>query len=383
MNRSDSRLHPRARAIVLVGALLAALAWPAFAGGPTARAATLTFQVNSQTDRSDNNAGDGVCWDGTRKSDGTPNCTLRAAIQEANATASSTIKLPKGTYKLSLGQLVITSGRTVSILGAGAAKTAIDGNQSTRVIDIAGGATVVIDRVMIQNGRGVQSAVVTTHFHGAGIHNHGTLTLKRSALSGNQTTATGSDCTTSCGGGLYNAGTATLVNVTVAYNSSQTGAASGAGIANSGTLAMNNVTIAENFAFTAGGGIWNVGSATLGNSIVSANDQIQSAANCAGTITDGGYNLQYALMNNPTSCGTTIPVADPGLDVKKNGAGFAVYYRIYAWSPAIDAGNPATPGSAGACEAKDERNVTRPQDGNGDGTARCDKGAYERRPTDP
>ena len=48
-------------------------------------------------------------------------------------------------------------------------------------------------------------------------------------------------------------------------------------------------------------------------------------------------------------------------------------------SPAIDAGNPATPGSttSGACAASDQRAVTRPIDGTGDGTARCDMGAYE------
>jgi YD repeat-containing protein len=47
-------------------------------------------------------------------------------------------------------------------------------------------------------------------------------------------------------------------------------------------------------------------------------------------------------------------------------------------SPAIDAGNPATPGSGGnACDASDQRNFARPADGNGDGSARCDIGAYE------
>jgi len=47
---------------------------------PTARAAT-TFTVNSTNDTSDNNAGDGVC------NDGSGNCTLRAALEESNALA--------------------------------------------------------------------------------------------------------------------------------------------------------------------------------------------------------------------------------------------------------------------------------------------------------
>jgi hypothetical protein len=49
-----------------------------------------------------------------------------------------------------------------------------------------------------------------------------------------------------------------------------------------------------------------------------------------------------------------------------------------AGSPVLDAGNPATPGSGGvACEAVDQRGVTRPQDGTGDALARCDIGAVE------
>jgi hypothetical protein len=49
-------------------------------------------------------------------------------------------------------------------------------------------------------------------------------------------------------------------------------------------------------------------------------------------------------------------------------------------SPAIDAGNPAAPGSTAlACPATDQRGVARPQDGNSDGQAVCDIGAFELR----
>ncbi|MBE2223050.1 MAG: hypothetical protein IAF02_16015, partial [Anaerolineae bacterium] len=47
-------------------------------------------------------------------------------------------------------------------------------------------------------------------------------------------------------------------------------------------------------------------------------------------------------------------------------------------SPAIDAGNPAMPGSGfPACAKTDQRSVQRPFDGNGDDTAVCDIGAFE------
>ncbi len=51
---------------------------------PTVRAAT-TFTVNSTGDGADNNLGDGACNDGTGA------CTLRAAIQQANAAASADV----------------------------------------------------------------------------------------------------------------------------------------------------------------------------------------------------------------------------------------------------------------------------------------------------
>lgn len=46
-----------------------------------------SLTVNSNRDLSDNNPGDGLCSTGNTITDGRPECTLRAAIQEANATA--------------------------------------------------------------------------------------------------------------------------------------------------------------------------------------------------------------------------------------------------------------------------------------------------------
>jgi hypothetical protein len=46
-------------------------------------------------------------------------------------------------------------------------------------------------------------------------------------------------------------------------------------------------------------------------------------------------------------------------------------HALAIYSPAIDAADPAN------CIAEDQRKVARPIDGNGDGVAACDIGAFE------
>ena len=61
-----------------------------------------TFAVDYDLDEPDNNPGDGIC--ATANDD----CTLRAAVEEANAHAGAdTITLPAGTYNVD-PRLVVT-----------------------------------------------------------------------------------------------------------------------------------------------------------------------------------------------------------------------------------------------------------------------------------
>ena len=88
---------------------------------------TAAFIVDTTVDAADANPGDGVC------DDGAGNCTLRAAIMEANAVpGAATITLPAGTYPG--GSLAILDDLTIS--GAGAATTIVDGGGLDRVFQV-------------------------------------------------------------------------------------------------------------------------------------------------------------------------------------------------------------------------------------------------------
>ncbi|MGH3932956.1 MAG: CSLREA domain-containing protein, partial [Pseudonocardiaceae bacterium] len=111
-------------------ALIALIATTALPFTATAASAATTFTVNSTADAVDVTPGDGTCV----TSDGA--CTLRAAIQEANAfTGEDTIVLPAGEFPIAippLNQNDITSGdfditEDLTITGAGQTATTIDG----------------------------------------------------------------------------------------------------------------------------------------------------------------------------------------------------------------------------------------------------------------
>ncbi len=296
------------------------------------------------------------------------------------------------TYEVSglniLGNGVATNSRGL-ILGSNITVTV----KSSRITGHAqGGVTVwftstlnLIDSVVSQNsapgGGGIYNvrgqlmirnstiAYNSSGFGGGGIYNaDGAVTLINSTVAFN---STGGGVGSPRGGGILNNGSLALLNSTVSGNSACSSCDGGGigtnGFNTTGLLTITNSTIVSNTAGHLGGGLYIVSNTvTLRNTII-ANSVSGGDCNLAsGLINNGGYNLV-----EDSSCGFTGG-ADPMLGPLHDNGGPTLTHALLPGSPAIDAGDPTNCG-----DVFDQRGYLRTVDGNSNGVARCDIGAYE------
>lgn len=252
-----------------------------------------TFRVNSTADAVDITPGDGVC---TTALAGNP-CTLRAAIQEANALAGADrINLTiAGTYALTIngagenaaatGDLDVTSAIAIFNTSGGTAIIAAGGlTPRDRVFDVLAGS-LALHNVQVQGGGG--------QAFGGCIFNHNA-TVGLDSVTLQLCSATGD------GGAIRSTGSAARVDITSSTLSSNT-AANGGAIANDGqsTLSVTDTTFSGNVATTNGGAIYNhiAGGGLTGGSLT----RNQAGQGGAFADVDGDFNLTSTDIDSNTA----------------------------------------------------------------------------------
>ena len=320
---------------------------------------TVDTSVDILLDTVDNIPGDQIVADGNGQR------SLRAAINEANATPGHDyVQLNAGTYSISLDDQFEDAGFSgdfdilddITIRGLGADQTIIDGAALDRIFHVFPGATLTLENLTVQNGEAFDGGAIFVEGvaifdatsvtppvptdtaalnlnnvnvidseafnQGGGIYNLGTVTAVGSSISRN---ASGSR-----GGGIFNHGDVNAINTTISTN---TAVSRGGGLYNerfdsssvnqtifpsraSGNFYGLNTTIAFNFAGARGGGLDQEGGGSfqLGNSIVDQNTAENNAAtdDINGSINTLGYNF-FGFVSDPA--GALLDTTDVAANV--------------------------------------------------------------------
>ena len=346
-------------------------------------------------------------------------CSLRQAIESANATAGTDViefaLPPASVISLTDGPLEVLPDEgtdALAIRGPGAALLTVRPDPLAppapifslppvgRGVTLSGftiaggvgvpatgaainsGAKLVLDRMRISD-----NTVDAEDFGaGGGIVVGGDTTIRSSTFDANTVTNSGF---AQSGGAIVNFGRLHVVNSTFSGNH-VTGAGPAGAIWNTEELSVVGTTISGNSVVAGGGGILNNGQVEIANSILAGNVNA-GAPDCGGTLGSQGYNI----VGDATGCtlvggagdqvGTAAAPLNPLLGPLASNGGPTPTMALLAGSPAREAGNPAPPADAVAplppdltpCPLTDQRGIVRPAG------ARCDIGAFEVVPAPP
>ena len=218
--------------------------------------------------------------------------SLRAAIEQANATPDTIMFAPSVTGTITLETALPDLSSDITIQGPGASVLAVANGITSgipvRNFNVTATAQVAISGLEIRGAPANYGAG-----GGGGIANAGSLTVSHCLFSGNYEGSTADR-----GGGIGNSGTLT-VNDCIFRGNTGYGYAAGGGISNAGTATITGCTFTDNSGN--GGGIGNSGSMTVTNSTVNGN---------SGSMGGGGIDNEAPGVLMITNCTISENSAD-------------------------------------------------------------------------
>jgi hypothetical protein len=333
-----------------------------------------------------------------------------STIARDSAAPAFRIMAVNSTGDLTLQETTI-SGGSGGIVNFGGTLTVLDSIISSNSSFAGGGVENLYGTLTVTNS----TISGNSASHGGGMANFGTLTIINSTISSNFASAAGGGVSNSGGtltitnsvissnstsyltgqggGGVANFGTLTITNSTISGNSTRS---EGGGVANhlgGSTLTISNSTISGNSALFFGGGVANSESTLIltrtlvsGNSAPTGPEVFKNVPYGGIVVADNhnifGVNGNAGVVNFTPGPTDIVPPVGVQLSSILNpvlafNGGPTQTHALVPGSPAIDAGGIACTDASGNPLLTDQRGRPRIIDGNSDGTARCDIGAFE------
>lgn len=269
---------------------------------------------------------------------------VKIDILDNTASNGGGVELVGSTAPAALSGRIVISGNAAALNGGG-------------IYSKNCGVSCSLLHVVLENNSAAKN--------GSAMYVFGGLTAEKMTLNANHTGGQGQ-----YGGAVFHigppAGPLTFTNLTIGENTNGP-VAGGVVIASKATDLFTNVSIANNM-----GGSYNGVAVTPGSKPPQVRNTIVSStgASCSRPLQSLGHNLESGNTCGFNQGGDLINANAMLAALADNGGGTHTM-KLLTGSPAIDSGDPV------GCPIYDQRSVRRPYDGDGNGTATCDIGAYE------